>query len=67
VNGATLEIENYYLPIAAYAAAFREAGFRDVAVHRPELGPAGGGDDDRGHWGDLLDHPVAILIDCVKE
>ena len=63
-DDSSLEIENYYLPVSAYETAFLDAGFRDFNVHLPTLSPAL---DDRPYWADLLDHPVAILIDCVKE
>ena len=66
LDDSSLEIENYYLPVSAYESAFRDAGFRDFAVHRPELSPDPQGGDDRPYWADFLDHPVAILIDCVK-
>jgi toxoflavin synthase len=65
-EGSSLEIENYYLPIAAYEAALREAGFQDFAVHMPELSPDPRGTDDRAYWADLLDYPIAILIDCIR-
>lgn len=66
LDDSSLEIENYYLPISAYESAFRDAGFRDFAVHHPELAAHPQGEDDRAYWADLLNHPIAILIDCVK-
>jgi toxoflavin synthase len=61
-----LDIENYYLPIEAYESAFRDAGFRSFAVHRPELSPDAEADGDLSYWVDFLNYPIAILIDCVK-
>lgn len=66
VDGSHLEIENYYLPIAAYESALQDAGFRDFKVHPLELGPDPQGVDDSDYWSDFLKYPVAILIDCVK-
>ncbi|MGD9645177.1 MAG: class I SAM-dependent methyltransferase [Pirellulales bacterium] len=66
LRDSTLDIENYYLPVSAYESALCEAGFRDVAVHRPELEPDPTGADDRAYWADLLAHPIAILIEAVR-
>jgi toxoflavin synthase len=64
LQDSTLEIENYYLPIAAYESAFSQAGFRDFAVHMPELSPDP--DGEPGYWDDFLRYPILILMDCVK-
>ncbi len=61
-----LVIENYYLPIAAYDAALRDAGFRDVVVHMPEVSPPPDGVDEGDFWNDYLTYPPAIVIDCVR-
>jgi len=61
-----LDIENYYLPTSAYVSALRDAGFRDVSVHQPELSPPPGPGDDAAFWAELIEHPIAILIDGVK-
>lgn len=63
VGTETLDIENYYLPVSAYESAFREAGFREFAVHLPELAPPVQGNDD---WADFINQPPAILIECIK-
>jgi toxoflavin synthase len=64
IEDSTLEIENYYLPIAAFESAFTQTGFRDFAVHMPELSSAP--DDEPAYWDDFLRYPVLILMDCVK-
>jgi ubiquinone/menaquinone biosynthesis C-methylase UbiE len=64
LEDSSLDIENYYLPISAYASAFEAAGFRNFGVHRPELAPHP--DDDRLHWQAFLEQPPAILMECVK-
>jgi 2-polyprenyl-3-methyl-5-hydroxy-6-metoxy-1,4-benzoquinol methylase len=66
LDGPSLDIENYYLPVDAYEAAFRDAGFRNFAIHELALSPAPQGDDDRDYWSDFLNYPIAILIDCVR-
>lgn len=65
-GGRGLVIENYYLPIEAYDAALHEAGFRDVAVHAPEVSPPPDGVDEGDFWDDYLAAPPAIVIDCVR-
>ncbi len=64
LEDSTLEIENYYLPITAYESALTEAGFRDFAMHRPEVSPAP--DREPAYWDDLLKYPNFILLDCIK-
>lgn len=66
LKDSSLDIENYYLPLDAYEAAFRDAGFKDFAVHDMELSPAPQGHDDRDYWLDFFNYPVAILIDCIR-
>ncbi len=66
LDDSDLEIENYYLPIAAYESAFVEAGFRNFKVHPLELGPDPQAGDDSPYWQDFLKYPIAILMDCVK-
>ena len=66
LDGSSLEIENYYLPVSAYESAFHDAGFREFTIHYPELSPPPPDVDDRPYWSDLLEHPVAIVIECVK-
>jgi 2-polyprenyl-3-methyl-5-hydroxy-6-metoxy-1,4-benzoquinol methylase len=65
-DGATLDIENYYLPLSAYESAFREAGFRDFVVRPLQLAPHPEGVEDRDFWMQMLDFPPAILMECVR-
>jgi ubiquinone/menaquinone biosynthesis C-methylase UbiE len=64
LEDSTLEIENYYMPLAAYESALTQAGFRNFAVHTPEVSSAPAGDPD--FWNDFLTYPSFILLDCVK-
>ncbi len=64
LKDSTLELENYYMPMSAYESALTQAGFRDVAVHMPEVSPTA--DDEPGYWDDLLRYPNFVLMDCVK-
>ncbi len=66
LSGPSLDIENRYLPFAAYEEAFTAAGFVDVRFHAMELAPSPDGEDDREYWSTMLDQPPAILLDCVK-
>jgi toxoflavin synthase len=61
---STLEIENYYMPIAAYESAFAQTGFANFAVHRPEVSLVPDGEPD--FWDDFLKYPSFLLLDCVK-
>lgn len=65
LDDGPLTIENYYLPIDAYESAFRDAGFRDFVVHKPELSPApDAGEGD--FWEDYLKYPPAVVIECIR-
>lgn len=64
LQDSTLELENYYMPVAAYESALNQTGFRDFAVHTPEV--AIGPDDEPDYWDDFLKYPSFILLDCVK-
>jgi toxoflavin synthase len=64
LEDSTLEIENYYMPIAAYESALTQAGFRNFAVHMPEMSPAPA--DEPDYWDDLLRYPSFVLLDCIK-
>jgi toxoflavin synthase len=66
LGDSTLEIQNYYLPIEAYQTAFEAAGFRDFAVHQPTLAPEAAKAHGAPFWSEFIDHPPAILMDCVK-
>ncbi len=62
-----LRVRNYYLPIEAYARAFRHAGFHDFAVHIPDLEPAPEAGEEGDYWDYLLDNPFLVIMDCVKD
>jgi toxoflavin synthase len=64
LEDSTLEIENYYMPIAAYESAFAQTGFANFAVHRPEVSITPDGQPD--FWDDFLKYPSFLLLDCVK-
>jgi toxoflavin synthase len=61
---STLELENYYMPLEAYESSFNQAGFKNIAVHRPEVSTAPDGDPD--FWNDFLTYPSFVLLDGVK-
>jgi 2-polyprenyl-3-methyl-5-hydroxy-6-metoxy-1,4-benzoquinol methylase len=66
LEDSTLQIANYFLPLAAHEAAFAEAGFREFATHEPELEPAEDPEGESGYWDDFFDYPIIVLMDCVK-
>lgn len=63
---ATLEIENYYLPVDAYREQLRTAGFSSVAVHGLSVPADAMSGYPPGFWDELLAHPVYIVLDCVR-
>ena len=63
---ATLEIENYYLPVDTYREQLRTAGFSSVAVHGLSVPADAMSGDPPGFWDELLAHPVYIVLDCVR-
>jgi toxoflavin synthase len=64
LGDAELKINNYYLPLAAYEAAFSQAGFHDFRVHPPQLSPAV---DNPRYWDDFMDFPILVLMDCIRD
>ncbi|MGO9575986.1 MAG: class I SAM-dependent methyltransferase [Terriglobales bacterium] len=64
LGDSRLEIENYYMPIAAYESAFAQTGFANFAVHMPEV--SHNPDGDPAYWDDFLKYPSFVLLDCVK-
>lgn len=44
LSDGTFEIENYHLNLAIHEEAFRQAGFREVLWHPPQLSTAGLGE-----------------------
>lgn len=67
LSESSLGIRNYFLPIEAYESAFRTAGFRDFAVHMPELGPAPETGDEGDYWDYFLNNPVLVIMDCTRD
>ena len=63
---ATLEIENYYLPVDTYREQLRTAGFSSVTVHGPSVPADSMSGYPPGFWDELLAHPVYIVLDCVR-
>jgi hypothetical protein len=59
-----VEIENYWLPAAAYEEALRSAGFNDVRWCRPRVSPIAEVGHEPDFWRDFLDHPPVIGIEC---
>jgi toxoflavin synthase len=64
LEDSTLEIENYYMPVATYESALTQAGFRDFAVHMPDVSAAP--DDEPGYWDEFVRYPSFVLLDGVK-
>ena len=60
------DIENYYLSVPTHEAAFRQAGFREVHWHPPQLSPDGLKDQTRDFWTPLLENSPIAFIECVK-
>ncbi len=60
------DLENYYLNVATHEAALRQAGFREVRWHTPQLSPEGLQQHDQSFWSSLLEFPPITFIECVK-
>ena len=60
------EIENYYLSVETHEAAFRQAGFREVHWHTPQLSPDGLKDNTLEFWAPFMENPPVAFIECVK-
>lgn len=60
------EIENYYLDVAIHEAAFRDAGFREIRWHAPQLSEAGITEFGAEFWTPLRSHPPIAFIECIK-
>jgi len=61
-----LSIENYYLDVDVHEKAFREAGFREIRWHAPQLSTEGISCSDPGYWNDLMQCPPIAFIECFK-
>ncbi|MCB0936235.1 MAG: class I SAM-dependent methyltransferase [Mycobacterium sp.] len=66
LTDATLEIENYYMPLETYREELMSAGFADVGVYGLSVPPHARADHEPGFWDVLEAHPVFVLLDCVK-
>jgi ubiquinone/menaquinone biosynthesis C-methylase UbiE len=65
LDDGPVEVENYWLPAAAYDEALRLAGFVEVRWHRPRISPIAEVGHDPDYWRDFLDHPPVIGIECL--
>lgn len=63
---ATLEIENYYLPVEAYRDELLSSGFADVTVHGLLVPTDEQSRHEPGFWDELLARPVFIVLDCLR-
>jgi SAM-dependent methyltransferase len=63
---ATLEIENYYLPVDVYREQLRSVGFSSVTVHGLSVPEDSMSGYPPGFWDELLAHPVFVILDCVR-
>jgi len=61
-----IEVENYFLDVAAHEEALRDAGFCEVRWHQPRLSAAGAADFGRDFWATFLEHPPVIFLECRK-
>ncbi len=66
LDGISLDVENYYLPAAAYAAGLADAGFEEITFHPLRLEPARDGADDSAFWAPFLRQPPAVIISATR-
>ena len=61
-----IDVENYYLSITTHEEALRQAGFREVVWHAPQLAPEALQENDEEFWSSLMESPPMTFIECVK-
>ena len=66
LEDGAFEIENYFLDVAIHEEAFRQAGFREVCWHPPQLAPESVREGDAAFWADFMNHSPVSFIECVK-
>lgn len=66
LDDSSIEIENYYMSIAAHESALHNAEFREVAFHHLTLAPDPQAREEGSYWEDFLKYPPAIMIDGIK-
>ncbi|MFH1302118.1 MAG: class I SAM-dependent methyltransferase [Planctomycetota bacterium] len=66
VDDSSIDLENYYLSAETHEAAFRQAGFREVRWHAPQLSPEGLQDNTIDFWSPLMEQSPVAFIECVK-
>jgi SAM-dependent methyltransferase len=63
-DGGSVAITNYHLEAEAHESAMREAGFREVRWHLPQLAPGAGAGYPDGYWEAFLQHPPVVFLAC---
>jgi len=66
VDDSSIDLENYYLSAETHEAAFRQAGFREVRWHAPQLSPEGLKHNTIDFWSPLMEQSPVAFIECVK-
>ena len=66
LDGSSIDVDNYYLPIETHESALHEAGFRDIAFHNPTLAPESHASEEGDYWDHFLKYPFFVMIDGIK-
>ncbi|WP_438022159.1 class I SAM-dependent methyltransferase [Sorangium sp. So ce233] len=64
--GVELSIDAYHWTRPSYEAALRDAGFRDIVWHAPQISPEGIASLGADTWADYLRRPHAEIVSCAR-
>ena len=65
-DGGSVTITNLHLGIDTHERVLREAGFRDIAWHAPQLAPGAGDGVEPGYWDAFLQQQPVAFLACTR-
>lgn len=65
-DGGSVTITNFHLGIDTHERVLREAGFRNVAWHAPQLAPNAEAGVPPGYWDAFLSQPPVVFLECTR-
>ena len=65
-DGGSVTITNYHLAMDTHERVLREAGFRHVEWHAPQLAPGAGAGVPDGYWNAFLQQPPVVFLACTR-
>jgi len=61
-DGSSFSFDNFYLSEQTYEQAFKQAGFKSFAWHKPRLSPEGAAKFPKDFWATFFEHPPIVAI-----